>query len=139
MKKLIYSLIFLQIIFGDSPKFGDEQIAIMMDEYFLTSKLAPALIGHRFYISRGETVLQIEIEPDIEYVNDALLFSFKAMSQIANISKTKFTQSILVMHFGDNYLPTVARTDLSCSKEFFIDSIINEDQWRKNCLTIGAQ
>ena len=139
MKKLIYSLIFLQIIFGDSPKFGDEQIAIMMDEYFLTSKLAPVLIGHRFYISRGETVLQIEIEPDIEYVNDALLFSFKAMSQIANISKTKFTQSVLVMHFGDNSLPTVTKADLSCSKEFFIHSIINEDQWRKNCLTIGAQ
>ena len=139
MKKLIYSLIFLQIIFGDSPKFGDEQIAIMMDEYFLTAKLAPELIGHRFYTSRGETVLQIEIEPDIEYVNDALLFSFKAMSQIANISKTKFTQSVLVMHFGDNSLPTVAKANLSCSKEFFIDSTINEDQWRKNCLTISGQ
>ena len=139
MKKLIYSLIFLQIIFGDSPKFGDEQIAIMMNEYFLTSKLAPVLIGHRFYISRGKTVLQIEIEPDIEYVNDALLFSFKAMSQIANISKTKFTQSVLVMHFSDNSLPTVAKTNLSCLKEFFIDSIINEDQWRKNCLTISGQ
>jgi hypothetical protein len=139
MKKLIYSFIFLQIIFGDSPKFGDEQIAIMMDEYFLTSKLAPVLIGHRFYISRGENVIQIEIEPDIEYVNDALLFSFKAMSQIANISKTKFTQSVLVMHFGDNSLPTVAKADLSCSKEFFIHSIINEDQWRKNCLTISGQ
>ena len=139
MKKLIYSLIFSQIIFCDSPKFGDEQIAIMMDEYFLTAKLAPELIGHRFYISRGETVFQIEIEPDIEYVNDALLFSFKAMSQIANISKTKFTQSVLVMHFGDNSIPTVAKTDLSCSKEFFIDSTINEDQWRKNCLTIGGQ
>jgi len=139
MKKQIYLLIFLQIIFGDSPKFGDEQIAIMMKEYFLTSKSAPVLIGHRFYISREETVIQIEIKPDIEYVNDALLFSFKAMSQITKISKTKFTQSILVMHFGDNSLPTVAKTDLSCSKEFFIDSIINEDQWRKNCLTIGAQ
>ena len=61
------------------------------------------------------------------------------MSQIANISKTKFTQSVLVMHFGDNSLPTVAKADLSCSKEFFIDSIINEDQWRKNCLTISGQ
>ena len=139
MKKLIYSLIFLQIIFGDSPKFGNEQIVPMMDEYFLSSKLAPALIGHRFYISRGETILQIEVEPEIEYVNEALLFSFKAMSQIANISKTKFTQSVLVMHFSDKSLPTVAKADLSCSKEFFIDSIINEDQWRKNCLTIGAQ
>jgi hypothetical protein len=139
MKKLIYSLIFLQIIFGDSPKFGNEQIVPMMDEYFLSSKLAPALIGHRFYISRGETILQIEVEPEIEYVNEALLFSFKAMSQIANISKTKFTQSVLVMHFGDKSLPTVAKADLSCSKEFFIDSIINENQWRKNCLTIGAQ
>ena len=139
MKKQFYSLIFIQIIFGDSPKFGDEQIAIMMNEYFLTSKLAPTLIGHRFYIGRGETVIQIEIEPDIEYVNNALLFSFKAMSQLANISKTKFTQAVLVMHFGDNSLPTVAKTNLSCSKEFFIDSIINENQWRKNCLTIGAQ
>ena len=139
MKKLIYSLIFLQIIFFFFLKFGDEQIAIMMDEYFLTAKLAPALIGHRFYISRGETVIQIEIEPEIEYVNDALLFSFKAMNQIANISKTKFTQSVLVMHFGENALPTFAKADLSCSKDFFIDGVINEDQWRKNCLTIGGK
>ncbi len=61
------------------------------------------------------------------------------MNQIANISKTKFTQSVLVMHFGENALPTFAKADLSCSKDFFIDGVINEDQWRKNCLTIGGK
>ena len=139
MKKLYFPLIFLQIIFGDTPKFGDEQIIIVMKEYFLASREAPVLIGHRFYINRGESVIQIEIEPEIESVNDALLFSFKAMSQIANVSKTVFTQSVLVMHFGENAPPSVAKTDLSCSKEFFIDGTMNEDQWRKNCLTIGGK
>jgi hypothetical protein len=43
------------------------------------------------------------------------------------------------MHFGDNSLPTVAKANLSCSKEFFIDNIINEDQWRKKCLTIRGK
>jgi len=136
MHKLILHLILLQIIIGDTPRFGDEQIIIMLKEYFKASKSAPALIGHHFYSSRDETVIQIEIEPGINDVNNALVFSFKAMSQLANISKTYFTHSVLVMHFGDSTLPIVAKTDLECAKGFFIYISENESQWRKNCLTI---
>ena len=104
MHKLILHLILLQTIMGDTPRFGDEQIVIMLKEYFKASKSAPALIGHRFYSSRDEMVIQIEIEPGLNDIHDALVFSFKVMSQLANISKTHFTHSVLVMHFGINTL-----------------------------------
>ena len=136
MHKLILHLILLQTIMGDTPRFGDEQIVIMLKEYFKASKSAPALIGHHFYSSRDETVIQIEIEPGVNDVNDALVFSFKAMSQLANISKTQFTHSVLVMHFGHTTLPVIAKTDLECAKSIFIYVSENESQWRKNCLTI---
>ena len=136
MHKLIFHLILLQTIMGDTPRFGDEQIVIMLKEYFKASKSAPALIGHHFYSSRDETVIQIEIEPGVNDVNDALVFSFKAMSQLANISKTQFTHSVLVMHFGHTTLPVIAKTDLECAKGYFICISENESQWRKNCLTI---
>ena len=136
MLKLILYLILLQTIMGDTPRFGDEQIVIMLKEYFKASKSAPALIGHHFYSSRDETVIQIEIEPGVNDVNDALVFSFKAMSQLANISKTQFTHSVLVMHFGHTTLPVIAKTDLECAKGYFIYISENESQWRKNCLTI---
>ena len=112
MHKLILHLILLQTIMGDTPRFGDEQIVIMLKEYFKATKSAPALIGHHFYSSRDETVIQIEIEPDVNDINDALVFSFKAMSQLANISKTQFTHSVLVMHFGHTTLPVIAKTCL---------------------------
>ena len=61
MHKLILHLILLQIIIGDTPRFGDEQIIIMLKEYFKASKNAPILIGHHFYSSRDETVIEIAV------------------------------------------------------------------------------
>ena len=96
-------------------------------------------MGYQFYLSKYEQVIQVEIDTKPEHVNNALLFSFRAMSYIANVAKTPFTQSVLVMHFGDYGLPVVATAFLDCSKEFFLDSIIKEDAWRKHCLIIGVE
>ena len=137
LKKLILTLTLVSFTWGDTPKFGDGQIAIMIEEYFHSSREAPELMGHQFYASKYEQVIQIEIDTKEANVNDALLFGFKAMSQIANVAKTPFTQSVLVIHFGDHGMPVVASAFLDCSKEFFLDGTMKEDAWRKHCLIIG--
>ncbi len=136
--KRIIPLLILQIVFADSPKFGDMQITIMLKEYFHSAKNAPDLIGQRFYQNRGEMVIQLEIESTVGNVNESLLFGFNAMSQIANVSKTTFTEAVLIMHFGDKTLPAVAKSQIDCSKEFFVDNSFNENKWRKDCLTIAG-
>lgn len=136
--KRIIPLLILQIVFADSPKFGDTQITIMLKEYFHAAKNAPDLIGQRFYQNRGEMVIQLEIESTVGNVNESLLFGFNAISQIANVSKTTFTEAVLIMHFGDKALPAVAKSKIDCSKEFFVDNSFNENKWRKDCLTIAG-
>jgi len=138
MIKRIIPILILQFVIAGTPQFGDKQIVIMLKEYFHADQNAPELIGQRFYLNRGEMVIQLEVDATAQNVNETLLFGFKAMSQIANISKTDFTQSILVLHFRGNILPSVAKSDIQCSKDFFINHTINENKWRKDCLIIGG-
>ena len=136
IKKIISTLILFKSVMGNNPHYGNEQIIMMLEEFFKESKNSPALFGHHFYKNKNEMVFQVEIETDAKNVNDAMIFSFKIISKLANISKTNFTHSIVVMHFKINALPIIAKTELSCSKKYFIDKKQNEIQWRKNCLSI---
>ena len=107
-----------------------------MNEYFSFSKNSTGLIGHRFYESSNEMIFQLELEADSAKVNEAIIYGFESISKFSNISKTSFTHSILVIHFGDNILPVVAESNIECLKRLFIDASYTENQWRKNCLTI---
>ena len=133
---ILIQLMIWKILIASGHTYGDRQIINMLDEYFLSSKDAPSLIGHRFYESSSEMVFQLEIETDSAKVNGALVFSFDAINKFADISKTNFTHSILVIHFYGDVLPIVAETNLNCARRFFLDELENENQWRKNCLTI---
>ena len=136
MRKLIILSLIFHFCFGGSPKYGDAQIVIILKEYFESMRNAPTLLGHRFYIDKNYQVIQIEIEtPEIGF-NDGILFGFNAMSKIADVAKTKFTQSILIIHFQGQQIPVVAKSKLECSKAFFLDGLQDETQWRKNCLKI---
>tara|TARA_A100001011_G_scaffold52730_1_gene50964 strand:+ start:6948 stop:7283 length:336 start_codon:yes stop_codon:yes gene_type:complete len=108
----------------------------MLKEYFISSKTAPLLMGHQFYSDRDKMIFQIEIKTNPENVNNALLFGFKAINDLADVSKVNFTHSILVIHFNNNALPVIAESNLECSRFYFLDGRENEAQWRKNCLTI---
>ena len=137
MVRIIFiQLMIWKILIASGHTYGDRQIIKMLDEYFLSSKDAPNLIGHRFYESSSEMVFQLEIETDSTKVNGALVFSFDAINKFADLSKTNFTHSILVIHFYGDVLPIVAETNINCARRFFIDELDNENQWRKNCLTI---
>ena len=136
MRAFIFYLLLIQNLISDPVKFGNDQIIIMLKEYFISSKAAPLLMGHQFYSDRDKMIFQIEIETSPENVNNALLFGFKAINDLADVSKINFTHSILVIHFNNNALPVIAESNLECSRFYFLDGKENEAQWRKNCLTI---
>ena len=129
-------LTIIHLLFSSDVTYNNKQMVKMMNEYFSFSKNSTGLIGHRFYESSNEMIFQLELEADSAKVNEAIIYGFESISKFSNISKTSFTHSILVIHFGDNILPVVAESNIECLKRLFIDASYTENQWRKNCLTI---
>ena len=136
IRKIIAQLTIIHLLFSSDVAYNNKEMVKMMHEYFSSSKNSPSLMGHRFYESSNEMIFQLELEADSVKVNEALIYGFESISKFSNISKTSFTHSILVIHFGDNILPVVAESNIECLKRLFIDASYSENQWRKNCLTI---
>ena len=138
IRKITVQLTILHLLFSGDVTYNNKEMVKMMYEYFSSSKNSPGLMGHRFYESSNEMIFQLELEADSAKVNEALIYGFESISKFSNISKTSFTHSILVIHFGDNILPVVAESNIECLKRLFIDASCSENQWRKNCLTIKS-
>ena len=136
IRKITIQLTIIHLLFSSDVTYNNKQMVKMMYEYFSFSKNSPGLMGHRFYESSNEMIFQLELEADSAKVNEALIYGFESISKFSNISKTSFTHSILVIHFGDDILPVVAESNIECLKRLFIDASYTENQWRKNCLTI---
>ena len=136
IRKITVQLTILHLLFSGDITYNNKEMVKMMYEYFSSSKNSPGLMGHRFYESSNEMIFQLELEADSAKVNEALIYGFESISKFSNISKTSFTHSILVIHFGDNILPVVAESNIECLKRLFIDTPFSENQWRKSCLTI---
>ena len=136
IRKITVQLAIIHILFSSDVTYNNKEMVKMMYEYFSSSKNSPGLMGHRFYESSNEMIFQLELEADSAKVNEALIYGFESISKFSNISKTSFTHSILVIHFGDNILPVVAESNIECLKRLFNDTSYSENQWRKSCLTI---
>ena len=136
IRKITVQLTILHLLFSSNASYNDKQVVKMMYEYFSSSKSIPDLIGHRFYESSNEVIFQLELEADSVTVNETLIYGFESISKFSDVSKTNFTHSILIIHFGDNILPVVAESNIECLKKLFIYASYSENQWRKNCLTI---
>ena len=136
IRVILIQLSILQTLFALENTYGEKQITKILDEYFLSFKSSPSLLGHKFYKNSNKMVFQLEIETNSAKVNNALLFGFDTISKFSNISKINFTHSILVIHFEGDILPIVAETNIDCSRKFFIEKSYDENKWRKNCLTI---
>ena len=128
-------LIIFQISFGKAITFGDKQIIIMLNQYFEKSN-SSQLLGHHFFSDKNDTIFQIEIETETENFNIAIVDAFSVINKLSNIAKTNFTQSIVILHFKTNNFPVIAKSELGCSKDFFIYKTHNEALWRQNCLSI---
>ena len=129
-------LIAMQILFCKINNYGEKQIVVMLNNFFKTENSISILLGHYFYKEQEDMVFQIEIKTKIDKINDATVDAFLVINQLANISKIKFTKSIVIIHFEKNFLPVIAKSDLDCSKNYFINNSHTEAQWRKNCLFI---
>ena len=136
IRKITVQLTIIHLLFSIDVTYNNKEMVKMMYEYFSSSKNSSVLMGHRFYKSSNEMIFQLELAADSAKVNEALIYGFESISKFSNISKTSFTHSILVIHFGDNILPVVAESNIECLKRLFIDASYSENQWRKNCLTI---
>lgn len=136
IRKITVQLAILHLLFSSDATYNDKQVVKMMHEYFSSSKSSPILMGHRFYESSNKVIFQLELEADSAKVNETLIYGFESISKFSNVSKTNFTHSILIIHFGDNVLPVVAESNIECLKRLFIDASFSENQWRKNCLKI---
>ena len=128
-------LIIFQILFGKEITFGDKQIIIMLNQYFEKSN-SSKLLGHHFFNDKNDTIFQIEIETETENFNIVMVDAFRVINKLSNIAKTNFTQSIVILHFKTNNFPIIAKSELGCSKDFFIYKTHNEALWRQNCLSI---
>ena len=138
IRKIAVQLTIIHLLFSSDVTYNNKEMVKMMYEYFSSSKNSPGLMGHRFYENSNEMIFQLELEADSAKVNEALIYGFESIGKFSNISKTSFTHSILVIHFGDNILPVVAESNIECLKRLFIDASYSENQWRKNCLTIKS-
>ena len=125
----------LSVAMCKNRNYSDEQIIIMLNQHFEDSS-DDQLLGNHIFTNGSEIIFQIEVQTNATNFNISLTKAFSVISTLTNAAKTNFTQAIVIFHFKDDKLPIVAKSDLNCSRKFFIDKTENEVQWRKKCLSI---
>ena len=130
-----FPLIILSIALCKGQNYSDEQIIVMIKQYFKNSS-TDTLLGNHFFINENKNIFQIEIQIVATNFNNSLIKSFSAITRLSEIAKSDFSEAIIIFHFKNNNVPIIAKSDLKCSKKFFIEKTNNEIQWRKNCLSI---
>lgn len=136
MKTIFFVIFILGAQASKISGYGEKQIANMLNNYFKSSNSISKLLGYHFYKENDQNIFQLEIKTEIKSVNSAMVDAFFIINKLANISKNKFTESIVIIHFGNNFLPVIAKSNIQCSKQYFIKESYDESQWRKHCLTI---
>jgi len=131
-------LIVLNISLCKDQGYGDEQVIIMLNQYYKEHSTVK-LLGNHVFINNSDIVFQIEVETGVKDFNYSMLDAFAIINKLSNLAKTNFTQAVVIFHFKSNKLPIIAKAKLDCSKKFFIKKTQNEIQWRKNCLSIQTQ
>ena len=130
-----FYLISLNVVLCTNENYDDKQIIIMLNQYFEDSS-TDKLLGNHIFTDNSKNIFQIEVQTDIASFNDSMVNGFMVINKLSNMAKTDFTQAIVIIHFRTDSLPVIAKSDLNCSKKFFIEETQNEMQWRENCLSI---
>ena len=125
----------LNVVLSRNENYNNEQIIIMLNQYFEDSS-DDQLLGNHIFTDDSENIFQIEVQTNVANFNISLTRAFSVISTLTNAAKTNFTRAIIIFHFKTNKLPIIAKSDLNCSRKFFIDKTENEIQWRKKCLSI---
>ena len=130
-----FYLISLHVVLCKNENYDDKQIIIMLNQYFEDSS-TDKLLGNHIFTDNSKNIFQIEVQTDIASFNDSMVNGFMVINKLSNMAKTDFMQAIIIIHFRTESLPVIAKSDLNCSKKFFIEETQNEMQWRENCLSI---
>ena len=130
-----FYLISLNVVLCTNENYDDKQIIIMLNQYFDNSP-TDKLLGNHIFTDKSNNIFQIEIQTDITSFNNSMVNGFMVINKLSNMAKTNFTQAIIIIHFKTDSLPVIAKSDLNCSKKFFIEKTQNEMQWRENCISI---
>ena len=130
-----FYLISLNVVLCKNENYDDKQIIIMLKQYFEDSS-TDKLLGNHIFTDNSKNIFQIEVQTDIASFNDSMVNGFMVINKLSNMAKTDFMQAIIIIHFRTESLPVIAKSDLNCSKKFFIEKTQNEMQWRENCLSI---
>ena len=130
-----FYLISLNVVLCKNENYDDKQIIIMLNQYFEDSS-TDKLLGNHIFTDNSKNIFQIEVQTDIASFNDSMVNGFMVINKLSNMAKTDFMQAIIIIHFITDSLPVIAKSDLNCSKKFFIEETQNEMQWRENCLSI---
>ena len=131
----VYFIFSLSVVLCKNRNYSDEQIIVMLNQHFEDFS-DNQLLGSHIFTNGSENIFQIEVETNVTNFNISLTKAFSVISTLTNAAKTNFTKAIVIFHFKENKLPIIAKSDLKCSRKFFIDKIENEVQWRKKCLSI---
>ena len=132
-----FYLISLNVVLCKNKNYDDKQIIILLNQYFEDSS-TDKLLGNHIFADNSKNIFQIEIQTDIASFNNSMINGFLVINKLSNMAKTNFTHAIIIFHFKTDYLPVIAKSELNCSKKFFIEKTQNEVQWRKNCLSIQS-
>ena len=131
-------LIILNIPFCGVKSYGDEQIIVMLNQYYQGLSKSK-LLGNHIFTNKQDTIFQIEVQTNIKDFNASMLDAFYVINKLSSLAITDFTEAIVIFHFKTNNIPIIAKAELNCSEKFFIKKTQNESQWRKNCLSIQNQ
>ena len=118
-------LIILNISLCKDQGYGNEQIIIMLNQYYKDYSAAK-LLGNHTFTNNDNIVFQIEIEASIKDFNSSLLDAFAVINKLSILAKTNFTQAVVIFHFENKKLPIIAKAELKCSKKFFIKKLLHE-------------
>ena len=134
MRYIIIFILFNKLIFSITD-YENKKITTMLQNYCVSIKNFPEVLGIHIYENKQGKILQL----DIEYNDDSdIITAMEAMSKSIQYSKTHFDKFIVITHYPEFELPIGYESDVKCALNYFIKYKISEKYWKKDCLKEGV-
>ena len=134
MKRIILFVMIFSIGSTSNPRYGDEQIKSMLEEYFSGENDSPNLLGIQIFKGKKGRVYQVDIETNPSNRETDMILSFRALARVGSYAKKPFRKFIVICHLPEPYVPAVAESQANCAVKYFVRGKITEQTWRQDCL-----
>ena len=132
---LIISILFcLSYAENSKPIYSEKQINSILHYQYNLNTSYPDILGVHFYQNKVGTVLQLEIESNLnnkEYIFEAM----NVLSQVGQYSKKAISKFIIIDHNKKLDVPTSFESDANCAIRYFVKNEITKSTWMKDCLS----